>query len=95
MQSRTFPNCHSDSCVSSDRGSRSEAEDGDVEEGANTAAPGNMEDMTRDSCGQEEGELRGGALGSSTTQKKKQVAEAVQQMDRHTSSSANTTRPTR
>ena len=68
--------CHSDTS-----GMRSSSDDEDSEDGANTAALGNMEDMTRDSCGQEEEKLRGGALGSSTTQKKKQVAEAVQQME--------------
>ena len=68
--------CHSDTS-----GMRSCSEDEESEDGANTAALGNMEDMTRDSCGQEEEELRGGALGSSTTQKKKQVADAVQQME--------------
>ena len=63
----------------SDAKSHSELED--FEEVVNTAALGNADEAPRDSCDHDEEDLRGGALGSSTTQKKKQVAEAVQQME--------------
>ena len=67
----------------SDLSDGSSTEDEKVQEApyAKSAALGNMEDMTRDSCGNEDELLRGGALGASTTAKKKQVAEAVQQME--------------
>ena len=68
-------------CQSDISDASSYSELADSEEVVNTAALGNADEAPRDSCDQDEEDLRGGALGSSTTQKKKQVAEAVQQME--------------
>lgn len=68
-------------CQSDISDARSKSEMEDMDEMANIAALGNADEAPRDSYGQDEEDLRGGALGSSTTQKKKQVAEAVQQME--------------